>query len=109
MTEFIKDFLAICAGISCIGAAVGWIIKAVKAVKAPAQQTGQRLDAIEQKLETHEQCLATDKERLDGIDRGSRVTQKAILALLQHGIDGNDVEAMKRAKDELQQYLIERA
>ena len=33
---------------------------------------------------------------------------KALLALLRHGIDGNDVEGMKKVKSELEQYLIDR-
>ena len=36
------------------------------------------------------------------------VTQRALLALLAHGIDGNDIEAMRKAKTELTDYLIER-
>ena len=31
---------------------------------------------------------------------------QALFALLSHGIDGNDVEAMKKVKEQIQDYLI---
>ena len=100
--------LSVCAGVSCIAAAVGWIVKAISIARKPAKRTDERLTAVEKRLAEHEEFFANDKARLEAIESGNRVTQKAILALLAHGIDGNDVEAMKRAKDELQEYLIER-
>ena len=32
----------------------------------------------------------------------------ALLALLDHGIDGNNIEQMKQAKEDLQRHLVER-
>lgn len=100
--------LAVCAGISCIAAAVGWVIKGIQAAKAPAKKVDERIAALEKITSDHETYFANDKKRLENIEEGNRVTQKAILALLAHGIDGNDVEAMRTAKNELQEYLIER-
>ena len=102
----IGGFLSVCAGISCIAAAVGWIVKVVNAAKRPSRRTDERLTAVEQILDEHEKYLAHDKARIEAIEHGQRVTQKALLALLSHGIDGNDVDAMIRAKAELQEYLI---
>lgn len=106
--SLIAWFLAVCAGISCIAAAVGWVIKWVQAAKAPGKKVNARLEALEKIAVNHEAYFANDKKRLETIEEGSRVTQKAILALLSHGIDGNDIEAMRAAKTELQEYLIER-
>ena len=49
-----------------------------------------------------------DYERLNQLEEGNAITQRALLALLAHGIDGNDIEAMKQAKAELTDYLIGR-
>ena len=32
--------------------------------------------------------------------------QKCMLALLSHGIDGNDIEQMQQARSDLNEYLI---
>ena len=92
--------LAVCAGISCIAAAIGWVIKVIK--------VDERLTALEKTIEEYKQFFANDKDRLDAIEEGNRVTQRAILALLSHGIDGNDIDSMRAAKKELQEYLIDR-
>ena len=98
--------LAVCAGISCIAAAIAWIVKAVKAAKQPAKKVDERLSALEHKVEEHENYFDNDKKRLEEMEQGNKVTQRAILALLSHGIDGNDIDAMKAAKKELQDFLI---
>lgn len=107
-TQIFAAILGVCAGISTIGAAVGWIIKCVRAAKAPAKRINDRIAALETLAEDHAGYLDADKRRLDALERGNRVTQRALLALLKHGIDGNDIDAMKRAEGELQEYLIER-
>ena len=107
-TQIFAAILGVCAGISTIGAAVGWIIKCVKAARAPGQKIHDRLTALEQGHKQHMEYLERDNRRLEAIEEGNRVTQRALLALLKHGIDGNDEEAMRRSMLELQDYLIER-
>lgn len=100
--------LAVCAGISCIAAAVGWVIKGINAAKRPRAEIEKRIELCEKAIEEHNRFFLNDKRRLESIEDGNRVTQKAILALLSHGIDGNDVDAMRSARDELQDYLVGR-
>lgn len=106
--QLVGGFLALCAGISCVAGAVVWIVKGVRAAKAPNQKQDDRLSALEARVAKHDEYFERDKQRLESIEDGNRVTQRAILALLAHGIDGNEVEAMKSAKQELQDYLIKR-
>lgn len=102
------QIVALAAGISAICAAVGWVIKILRHAKAPTKALEARMDAIEARMNSHDEYLASDKRRLEAIEEGNRVTQRAILALLSHGIDGNDIDGLRAAKSELQQYLIER-
>lgn len=105
--------LSICGGIVCIAGAVGVIIKIVKAAKKPNARQNEQINAVEQrvdrmerKMEQFESYFQNDNDRLDLLDKGMRVTQHALIALLSHGIDGNDVESLKKAKHELEEYLI---
>ena len=102
------QIIAFAGGFTAICVAIGWIIKIVKAAKAPTEALEARIAALEGTVKAYEDYFANDKRRLDVLEEGNRVTQKAILALLSHGIDGNDVEGLKAAKSELQQYLIDR-
>jgi hypothetical protein len=108
LASFIATFLAVCAGISAIAAALNWIIKGVKAINSPNLKQDKRLEILEQKSTKYEEYFASDKARIDSLEEGNRVTQRAILALLSHGIDGNEIEEMRIAKNELQDYLIKR-
>lgn len=104
--SLVAGILALCAGITCVAAAVTWIIKGINAARQPSKKIHERLSALEQKVEEHESYFDSDKKRLEEMEQGNRITQRAILALLSHGIDGNDIEAMKSAKKELQDFLI---
>lgn len=109
--------LSITGGIVTIAAAVTVIIKIVKAAKRPNEIQNEEIKAINKRQDRFEERLDNmerdygeffrkDKERLDDIEKGNRVIQRAILALLSHGIDGNDIDAMRTAKKELEEYLI---
>lgn len=101
-------FLAFCAAISVVAGAIVWVVKGIKAARAPAQKLEARVKALEDREEEYRDYFANDKRRLDNMEDGNRIMQRAMLALLSHGIDGNDVNSLKKAKEELQQYLIER-
>lgn len=106
--QLFQSVLAICGAITAVAAAAAVIISLVKRAKVPNEVQNSRLDALEEKMKTHDEWFENDDKRLSNIEAGNRITQKALLALLSHGIDGNDVEGMKHAKEELQHYLIEK-
>lgn len=91
-----------------IANAVEKIVHAVKAARAPNLKQDDRLDALEAWRREVDGKLNRDNDRLESMDEGSRVTQRAILALLDHGIDGNNIEQMQHAKEALQDHLINR-
>lgn len=84
------------------------IVKAWKAAKAPNARQDERIEALEEWRREVDRKLARDDHRLTDIDEGNRVTQRALLALLAHGIDGNNIKQMEDAQTELQNHLINR-
>lgn len=100
--------LAVASAIVLLANASEKICAAWKAAKAPNVQQNQRLDDLEEWRREADRKLTRDDERLSSIDDGNRVTQRALLALLDHGIDGNNIKQMQHAKEELQDHLINR-
>lgn len=100
--------LAGASAIVLITNAVEKITGALRVARAPMTEHGQRLSALEDWQEEVERKLRCDNDRLSDIDESMRVTQRAILALLDHGIDGNNIDGMCHAKEELQNHLINR-
>ena len=79
-----------------------------KALKAPTEAMMSRLESVEKKLEQYDDYFRRDLRRIEILEEGNRVTQKALLALMSHAIDGNDIERLRKAKDDLNEYLINR-
>lgn len=82
--------------------------KAIQMAKAPNVKQDARLDKVEKHLEEVDRFLASDKKRLDSLEEGNRATQRALIALLDHGIDGNNIKQMEKAKNDLITNLIDR-
>lgn len=83
-------------------------IDVVLKYKNRAEAPEARLRSVENEIEKIKGFLDNDKQRLDEHDRGSRILQKSMLALLSHAIDGNNVEPLREAKTELERFLIEK-
>jgi hypothetical protein len=100
--------LAIASAIVLLSNAAEKIAKVVQAAKAPNAQQNERLADLERRMGIVEKSMEDGSRHFDAIDASNRVTQVALLALLDHGIDGNNVEQMQHAKEELQTHLINR-
>ena len=107
--------IAIAGAIVSISAAVSVILKFVEKAKQPEEMQNQRIASLEQKnvefiaiLNEHKRYLENDKRRLDNLEFGNEATNEALLALLKHAINGNDVESLKEAQHKLEGYLVTR-
>lgn len=106
ITFSFSDVLWICGAICTIAAAVAVIAKAFSKAAMPENVQNQRLDALEEQAREFAKYFDRDKTRLDQVDESNRITQEALLALLSHAINGNDVDGLVKAKKDLQAFLI---
>lgn len=111
--EFWTILMACCSALITISAAVSIVISAIKKLKEPENVQNQKLediskkiDSIEARLKIHEEYFNNDNRRISAIEEGNRVTQKALLALMSHAINGNNVDELKKAENTLREYLI---
>lgn len=115
-SEVFTMIVAICGAIVTISAAISVIVKAFSKAKEPEIMQNKRLAncendilAIYKKFAEYDLYLRRDKHRLDRLDGSNEVTSEALLALLSHAINGNDIDCLKAAKKKLQDHLIARA
>ena len=104
----IGGLMALAGFINTVGSAFEKVVKAIKAAKAPNNEQDKRLDDLEKWRDQVNEQLKNGDLHFKKLDDGSRVTQVALLALLDHGIDGNNIKQMQHAKEELQNHLINR-
>ena len=91
-----------------IWSAVKTVLEIIKAAKAPNDKQNERIEALEAWQKIVDVKLNNDNERLDAIVSDNRITQRALLALLDHGIDGNNIKQMQDVKDDLYMHLTEK-
>ena len=108
LSDWFALSLEVAAAVVLLSNAFEKIAQAVKHAKAPNVQQDERLSALEKWREEVDGKLQHDHDRFESLESGNRVTQQALLALLDHGIDGNNIEQMQHAKEKLQNHLINR-
>ena len=88
---------------------VGNIISVIAAkVKSPNVHQVERITSLETRTEQIEKHLDNDNKRLQEIEKGNRITQQSILALMRHAIDGNNIDQLREAESHMQEYLIQK-
>lgn len=102
----IGGILALAGAISTIGGAVEKVVKVVRAARAPEKQQNAEIDTIKTRLDKIEAKLEKDKQQIDDIREGNHVLTKGMFALLEHGINGNNIDQMRDAKKDVEAYLI---
>lgn len=107
-TTAMTVILACASAIVLIANAVEKLLALVRGARSPIEGVNARLDSLERWREEVERKLERDHDRLREIDESISVTQRAILALLDHGIDGNNIDTMCDAKEELHTHLTSR-
>ena len=106
MTEIWAIILAAASAIVLISNAVEKIVKAVKVAKAPETAQNEKISSLEDRLKKVEDKLENDKKQIAVIREGNHVLTKGMFALLEHGINGNNIDQMKDAKHDVEEYLI---
>lgn len=119
MNITLSEVVVVAAGILTIMNVVDRILSWARQAKAPEEdrlkaaefkilQLEQQIGEHDRMFEVHMGYFANDKVRINVLEKGSKVTSKALLALLGHANTGNNSEEMREAEADLRRYLIER-
>lgn len=104
--DSISTVLYICTFIITLSSAINVISTWVAKARDPEERQNERIAAIEEDLKIIKQKLDNDNKRIKILEDGNRVTQMALLALMSHAINGDDIDKLTEAKTKLEQYLI---
>lgn len=116
MSEWLEITLAICAGLVTIMTLWNLIEQRVSKTKEPTNNLEERVNLLERKMdfeikavfERYDTMFGRDKARLDSNEEGIKVILRGLLAMMKHEIDGNHTEELKKASDDLQEYMLRR-
>lgn len=114
-TELVGFITAIGGAIVTVGAVITLIFKLVNRVRAPEIKQNERIKSVEDRLKAVEeqnkiftQYFINDDKRFKAIERSNKITQSALLAILKHSINGQDIESLKKAEKSIEEFLIEK-
>ena len=94
-----EQILSFCGFVAAIWGVVKIVVEIVKVVKKPN-------DDLKAKVDEHEMLLKNDNERLKDIECTNKMILNGMFVLINHDLTGNGIDKMKEARDELQEYLI---
>lgn len=105
LVAFIGTVAGVCAGLATI---TGFIVAAVKKLRAPEVEQNRRIEALEKKVDELEKARNVDNNELAEIKKTDKVILKCLQALLAESLGGNATEALNEAKKELDNYFLEK-
>ena len=86
-------------GFCALITAIWGVWKIVKELKKPS-------DDLKEVVAKHDKLLTNDNNRLRDIEESNKMMLQCLLVIINHDITGNGIERMKEARDELQEFLI---
>ena len=108
-----ETILWILGGIITIGGASAviarWIApfrKLKEEVKGKA--TAAELEMLEKRVNELLGSQCKDHDKLQDVETGNEKICKCVLAIINHELTGNSVDKMREARDEMQNYLIQK-
>ncbi len=107
MTITYEIFAWICGVIITAGAAGGVIYKILSPFLKSHKDNMTYRGKIEDTILKLSNGVSLNEKRLDNFDQIYKVQCKAFLVMLNHMIDGNGIEGMKKIRDELQATIID--
>ena len=99
--NYIQIALEILGGLTVFAAG----IKAIMYLVSPIRTVKKQVDEHETKIVKANKHLSQDKEAIEELRELVKDSIKLSLALVNHEIDGNDIEHMKQLRKEIQEKL----
>ena len=126
LTEAFAWVLAVCGGITGIAAAIAVLVKFNAFLKKPNHEQDLKIEELnksviklsgevedikgrlDKKDDQYMELFKRDKTRLDAQENSMNMLLRANFALLGHALNGNNVEQMQTAFNDIQEYLFNR-
>ena len=99
ISELWQMFLAMCGSIATVAGAGVILYKIIKGIKQPDAERDKIMKEQQKKLDN---CTT----RLDNVEGGMAVLMKATLAMMNHITNGDNEDEIKKATEDIQDYLI---
>lgn len=126
LSQLLVGIISVCGGITGIAAAITVVIKFDAFLKKPNHEQDVKIKELEEKTaklsgevdalkdmtskkeDHYMELFKRDKDHLDLLDNNINMLLRGTFALLGHDLNGNNVDQMQKAFDDIQGYLFNR-
>ena len=108
LENFWQFIQALSAGIITLGGAGAIFVGLYRWAKKPDINRDEKLKGHDEKLDNDNRRLNELEEWRKESDESQKIIMKSMLAIMSHSIDGNHMDSLIKARDDLQEYLIRR-
>lgn len=106
--EYVNQFMVICSYIITIGGASGVIYSAYRHAKKPKDNIEERLSVNEKEIEEIKRKLDNDYASIKDIKDDMNLLMRSVFSLIENKITGNNIDGLKKTRDELIHALTEK-
>lgn len=103
--DVISMIIAGCAGIITISGAVSVLANALSKLKSPERRQDDAIKGLECRVEKLEKSQADAENRMKKIEELLNALVGGQFALINHAINGNNVDQLKEAQNEMQKFI----
>ena len=96
----IRDFVIVALAILAFIVLLGNAVKTLKEWRKPTDDANNWRDEMDKNM-------ADNTERIKKVEDGNKAIMKALIAIMNHEINGNSVDKLQKALGELNEYLID--
>ena len=97
----IRDFAIVAVAIMGFLVLLGNLIRTFKEWRKPGVDEAEWKRGIDS-------TVKDNSERIESLEEGNKVICKALMAMMSHEINGNSIDKLQRAYDQMNEYLIDR-
>lgn len=112
--DMIALIKSICYLIAAVAAAAGAISVLINKLRAPdrgrdkrIEECEKRIDEATEKIEKLSLYVHRDFVHFEELEKSNKVFQRGMLALINHSLDGNNIDEMETVRDELRADIFE--
>lgn len=105
--EYINQFMVVCGWVITIGGAAGVIYSGYKRAKKPKDDLEERLTSIENDVKEIKKKLQSDYNSINENRKDMNLLMRSMFSLIENKITGNNVDGLKKTRDDLIAALTE--
>ena len=108
MEEAWNFIQVVCSGIVVLGGAGAVFVGLYRWFKKPDINRDKKIREHDIKLDNDFERLKEIEKKQAETDEAMKVLMKSMLALMSQAVDGNNINELKKARDDMQEFLIRR-